>query len=116
MKIPLNCHWNSFLTSFQHLFSFFKELNLYDIHSFDPNLGRTLLEFQALVDKRRCIESVCGEKTALEGGLCFRNMSIEDLCLDFSLPGYPDCILSSDANHRMVWLWSRVDFSFPYVG
>ncbi|GER27717.1 E3 ubiquitin-protein ligase UPL3 [Striga asiatica] len=27
------------------------------------------------------------------GDLCFRGASIEDLCLDFSLPGYPEYIL-----------------------
>ncbi|KAK4749343.1 hypothetical protein SAY87_026792 [Trapa incisa] len=87
------------------------ELNLYDIHSFDPDLGRTLLEFQALADKKRYMESHHGEKTsAHEDGSCFRNTNIEDLCLDFSLPGYPDYILSSDANHSMVNMENLADY------
>lgn len=73
-----------------------KELCLFDILSFDPELGRTMLEFQALVNRRKSTESV------QNCVLCFKNMSIEDLCLDFTLPGYPDYVLSSSPDHTLV--------------
>ncbi|XP_031397200.1 E3 ubiquitin-protein ligase UPL4 [Punica granatum] len=87
-----------------------QDLNLFDIHSFDPKLGQTLLEFQALVDKRKFMESVHRENTAYEYGSCFWNRSFEDLCLDFSLPGYPDYVLSPDANHSMVNMSNLEDY------
>ena len=33
---------------------------------------------------------------------CFWNTRIEDLCLDFTLPGYPDYVLSFDEDHKIV--------------
>lgn len=65
-------------------------------------LGRTLLEFKALVERKRFLESVHGENTTFEFDSCFRETRIEDLCLDFSLPGYPDFVLASGFDHKMV--------------
>ncbi|KAB2035165.1 hypothetical protein ES319_D04G133100v1 [Gossypium barbadense] len=80
-----------------------QDLSLYDIQSFDPELGRTLLEFQAIiVNQKRLQESICVENAALKQDLCFRNTRIEDLYLDFTLPGYPDYVLSSECNLKMV--------------
>lgn len=81
-----------------------QELNVYDIKSFDPELGRTLLEFQALVKKKRKLESASplGEISSSALDLCIWNTRIEDLYLDFSLPGYPDYVLTSDGDHKMV--------------
>lgn len=83
-------------------FFFLKDLTLYDIPSFEPELGRTLLEFQALVDRKKFLESVHGESSTLKNDLCFRNIAMEDLCLDFTVPGYPDYVLSSGPGHKMV--------------
>ncbi|PRQ43454.1 putative aminoacyltransferase, E1 ubiquitin-activating enzyme [Rosa chinensis] len=79
-----------------------QDLGLYDIQSFDPVLGRTLLEFKALVERKRFLESVHGENTTFEFDSCFRETRIEDLCLDFTLPGYPDFVLASGFDHKMV--------------
>ncbi|KAA8518803.1 hypothetical protein F0562_016423 [Nyssa sinensis] len=79
-----------------------QELTVYDIPSFDPGLGRALLEFQALVERKRHLESVCGENSTIILDSCFRNTRIEDLCLDFTLPGYPDYVLSSGPDSKMV--------------
>ncbi|KAF8395012.1 hypothetical protein HHK36_018951 [Tetracentron sinense] len=79
-----------------------QELSIYDIQLFDPELGRALLEFQTLVDRRKFLESVFGESAAVKSDSCFRNTRIEDLCLDFTLPGYPDYILTSGPDHQMV--------------
>lgn len=48
------------------------------------------------------MESVNGENSELQYGKSFRDTSIEDLCLDFTLPGYPDIVLASGAHHSMV--------------
>ncbi|KAH7656854.1 E3 ubiquitin-protein ligase TRIP12 protein [Dioscorea alata] len=80
-----------------------KELSMYDIQSFDPGLGKNLLEFQALVCRKKFLESSGGKSTfASEADLCFRNMKIEDLCLDFTLPGYSDYVLTSGNDLKMV--------------
>ncbi|CAI0471551.1 unnamed protein product [Linum tenue] len=77
-----------------------QELNICDIPSFDPELGRTLLEFQALVNRKKIV---------LESGVigasfdaCFRDTKIEDLCLDFTLPGYPCYVLNANEDPKMV--------------
>lgn len=78
-----------------------KELSLCDIHLFDPELGRSLLEFNALVSRQKC-KLACGEDILRGGSLRFRHTMIEDLCLDFTLPGYPDYVLSSRTDNVMV--------------
>ncbi|KAJ8620901.1 hypothetical protein MRB53_029430 [Persea americana] len=79
-----------------------QDLDIYDINSFDPELGRTLLEFQALVERKRTMESVSGKNTTSKSDLHFRGTRIEDLCLDFSLPGYNDYKFGSTPDQKMV--------------
>ncbi|KAI3677127.1 hypothetical protein L1987_86748 [Smallanthus sonchifolius] len=78
-----------------------QELTLYDIQSFDPVLGKTLVEFQALVERRKYLESV-GETSANDLESYFRDTKVKDLHLDFTLPGYPDYILASGPDKEMV--------------
>ncbi|GLT72296.1 hypothetical protein SLA2020_442450 [Shorea laevis] len=85
-----------------------QELTLYDIQSLDPELGRTLLEFQALVNRKKFLESVNEENSPPEFDLCFRDARIEDLCLDFTLPGYPDYVLASGPDHKMVIMHTSI--------
>ncbi|KAL0348497.1 UNVERIFIED_CONTAM: E3 ubiquitin-protein ligase UPL3, partial [Sesamum angustifolium] len=66
-----------------------QELDLH-VSSFDVELGTTLQELQALVCRKQYLEST-GSYNPEE--LHFRRASIGDLCLDFSLPGYPEYIL-----------------------
>lgn len=79
-----------------------KELTVYDIQSFDVQLGRALLEFQALVERRRYLESINDEQSPKELDLCFHGTKIEDLCLEFTLPGYPDYDPKSASDAKMV--------------
>ncbi|KAL2323294.1 hypothetical protein Fmac_027673 [Flemingia macrophylla] len=87
-----------------------KELSLYDIQFLDPGLGKVLQEFQALVIRKDIMESVNGGNPGLQYGLIFRDTRIEDLCLDFSLPGYPDIVLASGTNHTMVNMRNLGDY------
>ncbi|XAR72704.1 Ubiquitin--protein ligase [Bertholletia excelsa] len=70
-----------------------QELDLHDILSFDAELGRTLQELQALVCRKQYLESLGGYGCEEISGLRFRGAPVEDLCLDFTLPGYPDYVL-----------------------
>ncbi|KAL2937119.1 E3 ubiquitin-protein ligase UPL3 [Bienertia sinuspersici] len=70
-----------------------QELDLHDILSFDPEVGKTLRELQALVCRKQYLESIGGDHPDVIAELCFRGTPIEDLCLDFTLPGYPDYVL-----------------------
>ncbi|KAK9290428.1 hypothetical protein L1049_008598 [Liquidambar formosana] len=79
-----------------------QELCVYDIQSFDPELGRAVLEFKAIVDRKRFLDSACGENTSSKFDSCFRNTRIDDLCLDFTVPGYPDYVLTSGDGYEMV--------------
>nr|CAD1817569.1 unnamed protein product [Ananas comosus var. bracteatus] len=80
-----------------------QELSIYDIQSFDPELGRTLIEFQALIRRRRILESVSKENYNGPSDLCYRdNTRIEDLCIDFTLPGYSDYVLASESSSKVV--------------
>ncbi|KAG0572814.1 hypothetical protein KC19_VG127600 [Ceratodon purpureus] len=77
-----------------------QELDLYDIETLDPELGRTLVEMQVLVRKKQFVEA-SGQSV---DGLRFRGSRVEDLCLDFTLPGHPDYELKSQGRDVMVEL------------
>ncbi|CBI37879.3 unnamed protein product, partial [Vitis vinifera] len=70
-----------------------QELDLHDILSFDADFGKILQELQVLVSRKQYLESTGGDNQDAIANLCFRGAPIEDLCLDFTLPGYPDYIL-----------------------
>ncbi|KAG4985083.1 hypothetical protein AAZX31_12G031300 [Glycine max] len=70
-----------------------QELDLHDILFIDAELGKTLQELNALVCRKCFIESIGGSYTDTFANLHFRGAPIEDLCLDFTLPGYPEYIL-----------------------
>lgn len=70
-----------------------QELDLHDILSFDVEFGRTLQELQALVCRKQYLESTAGHDYNEVVNLRFRGAPIEDLCLDFTLPGCPEYIL-----------------------
>ncbi|KAK8367895.1 hypothetical protein V6Z11_A01G003200 [Gossypium hirsutum] len=75
--------------------SFYKlvELDLHDIPSFDSEFGKTLLELHLLVCRKKYLELMGDESGDAIADLRFRGAPIEDLCLDFTLPGHPDYIL-----------------------
>ncbi|KAI3774287.1 hypothetical protein L1987_48836 [Smallanthus sonchifolius] len=70
-----------------------QELDLHDISLFDGEFGKTLQELQALVCRKQCLESIHDQNAILN--LRFRGAPVEDLCLDFTLPGYPDFVLKT---------------------
>ena len=70
-----------------------QELDLHDIILFDAELGKTLQELRVLVDRKHYLEAEGGDNSSVISDLCFRGSRIEDLCLDFTLPGYPEYIL-----------------------
>lgn len=77
---------------------------VYDIQSFDLELGRALLEFQALIEKKRCLDSGCQDMSSAESDVRFHGTRIEDLCLEFCVPGYPDYSFDSVSGSKMVSL------------
>nr|CAD1844208.1 unnamed protein product [Ananas comosus var. bracteatus] len=79
-----------------------QELDLYDIFSFDAELGKTLQELLVLVHRKQFLESSAGDNQQALADLCFRGAPIEDLCLDFTLPGYPEYILKEDKESTIV--------------
>ncbi|KAI7724542.1 hypothetical protein M8C21_011532 [Ambrosia artemisiifolia] len=70
-----------------------QELDLHDISLFDGEFGKTLQELQALVSRKQYLESINDRDEILN--LRFRGAPVEDLCLDFTLPGYPDFVLKT---------------------
>ncbi|KAG5247931.1 E3 ubiquitin-protein ligase [Salix suchowensis] len=70
-----------------------QELDLYDILLFDAEFGKTLQELHALVRRKQHLESISSENNEVIADLCFRGTPIEDLSLDFTLPGYPDYMM-----------------------
>ncbi|CAA6673508.1 unnamed protein product [Spirodela intermedia] len=73
-----------------------QELDAHDILSFDPEFGMILLEMQALVRRKQWAEAGRRAAIAAAADLRFRGTPIEDLCLDFTLPGYPRYALGRD--------------------
>ncbi|KAK8586253.1 hypothetical protein V6N13_130774 [Hibiscus sabdariffa] len=70
-----------------------QELDLHDILSFDAEFGKILQELHLLVCRKQYLESLGGDNSGAIADLRFHGASIEDLCLDFTLPGYPGYIL-----------------------
>lgn len=78
-----------------------QELDLYDIQTLDPELGRTLFEMQGLIRRKQLLETHGGKREEVEA-LTFRGSRLEDLCLDFTLPGYPEYELRSNGREVAV--------------
>lgn len=66
---------------------------MHDILTYDAELGKHLQELHVLVCRKQNLESTSGDSSEAVADLRLRGASIEDLCLDFTLPGYPDYIL-----------------------
>lgn len=79
-----------------------QELDLYDIQTIDPELGHTLLEMQVLVRRKQFMENTKGLQRESIDALRFKGTKFEDLCLDFTLPGYPEYELKTDGREIMV--------------
>ncbi|XP_047332600.1 E3 ubiquitin-protein ligase UPL3-like isoform X2 [Impatiens glandulifera] len=84
----------SFSTAFYKLV-LGQELDLYDLLSFDAELGRNLQELQTLVSRKHLLESSSSLTNEDTMSLHFRGVPVEDLCLDFTLPGHSDYVLKS---------------------
>ncbi|WOK98807.1 E3 ubiquitin-protein ligase [Canna indica] len=78
------------------------ELDLHDILLFDAEFGKTLQEMQALVCRKKFLETSPSNNQMPISDLHFRGTPVEDLCLDFTLPGYPDYILKAGGENIMV--------------
>ncbi|CAJ2679506.1 unnamed protein product [Trifolium pratense] len=70
-----------------------QDLDLHDILYIDAELGKTLQELNALVCRKHNIEAIGGGYSGAVANLHYRGAPIADLCLDFTLPGYPDYTL-----------------------
>lgn len=75
---------------------------MFDIQSFDLELGRVLLEFQALIERKKYLDALSEDNSSVETDLCFHGTRIEDLCLEFYVPGYPDYNIDSASDSKMV--------------
>ncbi|XP_057839619.1 E3 ubiquitin-protein ligase UPL3 [Cryptomeria japonica] len=78
------------------------DLDLYDIKYFDIGLGTILQEMQALAARRQYLESMADDKSKEISSLHYRGAKIEDLCFDFTLPGFPDYALKPGGSSIMV--------------
>ncbi|KAF3510574.1 hypothetical protein F2Q69_00000108, partial [Brassica cretica] len=74
-----------------------QELSSFDIHFIDPELCKTLVELQALARRKKVFSESQGKCD-----LSFRGTKIEDLCLEFALPGYSDYDIAPHSSTDMV--------------
>ncbi|KAG2310305.1 hypothetical protein Bca52824_021862 [Brassica carinata] len=81
-----------------------QELSSFDIHFVDPELCKTLVELQALARRRQVISESQSDALTAKWDLSFRGTKIEDLCLEFTLPGYTDYVLAPHSANDMVHL------------
>ncbi|XP_047044350.1 E3 ubiquitin-protein ligase UPL4-like [Lolium rigidum] len=79
-----------------------QELNIYDINSFDPELATTLMEFKALTCQRKYLESCSTKECQSPSDFSYRGCTIEDLAIDFTVPGYPEYVLSLESSSDNV--------------
>ena len=64
-----------------------KRLDLLDVSRFDPQLGSTLERMQGALSAHAAATAAAGGSG---GELLLDGVPISDLCLTFTLPGYPD--------------------------
>lgn len=53
------------------------------------------------MERKNYLTSISEERSH-DLNVCLRSTKIEDLCLDFTLPGYPDYVLDSESESKMV--------------
>ncbi|TVU18117.1 hypothetical protein EJB05_34191 [Eragrostis curvula] len=81
-----------------------QELNIYDIPLIDPELGKTVIEFQALVSRKKFLETSSIQTSSPAADLSFHNVALDDLCIDFTLPGNPEYELVPRGSDKMLTL------------
>ncbi|KAG8068393.1 hypothetical protein GUJ93_ZPchr0005g16045 [Zizania palustris] len=92
-----------------------QELDLYDIYSFDPELAMTLMEFKALAARRKYLESSSSWDCKGTSDLSYRGCRIEDLAIDFTLPGYPEYVLCSESSSNNVSAYEHTPPAFCFL-
>ncbi|PNT71974.1 hypothetical protein BRADI_2g37870v3 [Brachypodium distachyon] len=92
-----------------------QELDIYDIPTFDPELGKTVLEFQALVKRKKFLETSSERASNPSAYLSYKNVRLEDLCLDFTLPGNPEYELVPGGSEKMVTLDNLEEYVYLIV-
>lgn len=66
-----------------------------------------LMEFKALACRRKYLESSLSRDCQSTSDLSYRGCKIEDLAIDFALPGYPEYVLSSESSSDNVSVCKR---------
>lgn len=83
-----------------------EQLGLADMEDVDPHLAQSLRKLAELGMRRRAIGRDAGltaeERACAVQALRLDGQRVEDLCLDFSLPGYPDYELVEGGRGRTV--------------
>ncbi|KAJ1277415.1 hypothetical protein BS78_04G002400 [Paspalum vaginatum] len=87
-----------------------QELDLFDIVTFDSEFGRTLQELRVLVERKKFLDSTSDKNQLEVADLRFRGASIEDLCLDYTLPGYPDYVLKEGEGSTIVDIYNLEEY------
>lgn len=77
--------------------------------SFDPELGKTVIEFRALISRKKFLETSSSASNPTVD-LSYKNVKLEDLCLDFTLPGNPEYELVPGGSDKMVTLDSLEEY------
>ncbi|KAK3140867.1 hypothetical protein QOZ80_5AG0406890 [Eleusine coracana subsp. coracana] len=81
-----------------------QELDMYDIPSIDPELGKAVIEFQALVERKKFLETSTIQTSNPATDLSYKNVTLDDLCLYFTLPGNPEYELVPGGSEKKLTL------------
>jgi hypothetical protein len=79
-----------------------------DLETVDPHIYRTLCKFRRIISEQQLVGEDGGSETLRPGdsqptaAVTFDGVHIEDLCLEFTLPGYPDIELKADGSNLAV--------------
>ncbi|KAK1262233.1 E3 ubiquitin-protein ligase UPL3 [Acorus gramineus] len=87
-----------------------QELDIHDIALFDAEFGKILQELQLLVCRKKHLESLPGNNQKAISELHFHGAPIDDLCLDFTVPGYPEYILKPGGEGLLVDINNLEDY------
>lgn len=74
-----------------------------------------MLEFQALVKRKKFLETSSERASNPSAYLSYKNVRLEDLCLDFTLPGNPEYELVPGGSEKMVTLDNLEEYVYLIV-
>lgn len=89
-----------------------QELDLYDVKSIDLELGSNLEQMHKLINNKGHAKASKRSNKDSRRSLRLHNTKVEELYLNFTVPGYPEYVLKPGGENIMVSFMECYFYSF----